>query len=129
MLGSVPAGLHSDEAAGYDAWSVVEHGVARWGYPDPAHFVSWGGSGQDAAYHYAAMPFIKALGLNLLSLRLPQALLATAALLAMYAVGRRMAGRRFALVAMFLLSISKSAPPDILCLRPIRLGSGEPNLA
>ena len=126
LLGSVPVGLNSDEAAvGYDAWSVVEHGVDRWGYPYPAHFVAWGGSGQNAAYHYAAMPFIKTLGLNLLALRLPQALLGTAALLAMYAVGRRMAGREFALVAMFLLAI---APWHIMASRWALDASILPNL-
>ena len=75
-LGDVPAGLHQDEAAmGYDAWALLEHGMDRHGYRWPVHFVTWG-SGQSALYAYLAMPFIKFLGLNVLAVRLPQALLA-----------------------------------------------------
>ena len=105
-LGEIPQGLNADEAsAGYDAWALLEHGIDRHGYRYPVHLVAWGG-GQNALYGYLAMPFIKLLGLNPLSFRLPQALLGVAALFVMYAVGRRLAGRGFALCALFVLAIS-----------------------
>ena len=105
-LGDVPLGLNQDEAAiGYEAWALLEHGMSRHGYPYPVHFVSWG-SGQNALYAYLAMPFIEFLGLTVLAVRLPQAILGVAALFAMYAVGRRLVDGRFALCALFVLAIS-----------------------
>ena len=105
-LGDIPAGLNQDEAsAGYDAWAILEHGIDRHGYRNPVHLVSWG-SGQNALYSYLSMPFIKLLGLTELSFRLARALLGVASLLVMYAVGRMLAGRVFALFALFALVIS-----------------------
>ena len=105
-LGDVPLGLDQDEAAiGYEAWALLEHGIDRHGYRYPVHFVSWG-SGMNALYAYLAMPFIEFLGLSVLALRLPQALLGVAALFAMYDVGRRLVDRHFALCALFVLAIS-----------------------
>ncbi len=105
-LGDIPAGLNLDEASsGYEAWAMLEHGIDRNGYRNPVHLVSWG-SGQNALYSYLSMPFIKLLGLTELSIRLAQALLGVASLLVMYAVGRMLAGRVFALFALFALVIS-----------------------
>ena len=105
-LGEVPGGVHQDEASvGYDAWALLEHGIDRHGYRYPVQFVAWG-SGQDALYGYLSMPFIKLLGLNLLSIRLLHAILGVAALFVMYAVGRRLVDGRFALCALFVLVIS-----------------------
>ena len=105
-LGDVPLGLNQDEASiGYEAWALLEHGMDRHGYRYPVHFVAWG-SGMNALYAYLAMPFIQFLGLNVLAVRLPQAVLGVAALFAMYDVGRRLVDRRFALCALFVLAIS-----------------------
>ena len=105
-LGDIPAGLNLDEASsGYEAWAMLEHGIDRNGYRNPVHLVSWG-SGQNALYSYLSMPFIKLLGLTELSFRLARALLGVASLFVMYAVGRMLAGRIFALFALFSLAIS-----------------------
>ena len=105
-LGDVPLGLNQDEASiGCEAWALLEHGVDRHGYRYPVHFIAWG-SGQNALYAYLAMPFIEFLGLNVVAVRLPQALLGVAALFVMYAVGRRLVDGRFALCALFVLAIS-----------------------
>ena len=105
-LGDVPFGLNQDEASiGYEIWALLEHGMSRHGYPYPVHFIAWG-SGQSVLYAYLAMPFIEFLGLNVVAVRLPQAILGVAALFAMYDVGRRLVDRRFALCALFVLAIS-----------------------
>ena len=105
-LGDIPLSLHQDEASiGYEAWALLEYGVSKHGYPWPVHFIAWG-SGQNALYAYLCMPFIKLLGLNSLAIRLPQALLGVAALFAIYAVGRQLVDRRFALCALFVLVVS-----------------------
>ena len=106
LLGDIPAGLHQDEAlSGYNAWAILEYGVDQHGYKNPVHLIGWG-SGLNALYGYFSMPFIKALGLNELSIRLAQALLGVMSLFVMYYVGRRLAGGRFALFALFALAIS-----------------------
>ena len=106
LLGDIPAGLHQDEAStGYNAYAVLEYGISRHGYRNPVHFIAWG-SGQDALYAYFSMPFIKAMGLNIVSIRLAQALLGVVSLFVMYAIGRRLADGRFALFALFVLTIS-----------------------
>ena len=61
-------------ATGYDAWSVVNYGVDRYGMSLPVHFVARG-SGQNALYAYLAMPFIKLFDLSLFSVRLPAVLI------------------------------------------------------
>ena len=105
-LGDLPAGLNQDEAStGYAAWAILEHGIDRHGYRNPVHLVSYGG-GQNALYSYLSMPFIKLLGLTELSIRLTQALLGVVSLFVMYAVARMLAGRKFALFALFALAIS-----------------------
>lgn len=105
-LGEVPQGLNQDEASlGYDHWALLEHGIDRHGHRYPVHHVSWG-SGQNALYGYLSMPFIKLLGLNVLSIRLAQAILGVASLFVMYAVGARLVDRGFALCALFVLAIS-----------------------
>ena len=101
LLDTIPYGLNQDEASvGYDAWAVAEYGIDRHGYRYPIHFVAWG-SGQSALYHYLAIPFIKVMGLSVLSFRLPMALLGVAILPALYDVGRSLGGRRCGLIVLF----------------------------
>lgn len=105
LLGAIPYGLNVDEASsGYDAWALSEYGIDRHGYRYPVHFVAWGG-GLNAAYAYLTIPFIELMGLNILSVRLPMALLGVAILPAMYDIGRSMGGRRCALVFLFAAAI------------------------
>ena len=105
-LGEIPEGLRQDETGpAYDVWAIMEYGIDRHGYKNPVHLVSLGG-GQNALYAYLSMPFIKTLGLNALSIRLVMALLGVMSLFVMYYVGRRLAGGRFALFALFALAIS-----------------------
>lgn len=106
LLGDIPAGLNQDEAAqGYNAWALLEYGIDQHGYHNPVQFVSWG-SGQSALYGYFSMPFLLAMGLNSVSIRLAQALLGVVSLFVMYAIGRRLVDGRFALFALFVLTIS-----------------------
>lgn len=68
-------GLTGDEAmAGYDVWSLIHYGVDGNLVKNPVYFIAWG-SGQSSLYNYICMPFIKYMGLNLFSLRLPMALI------------------------------------------------------
>jgi 4-amino-4-deoxy-L-arabinose transferase-like glycosyltransferase len=105
-LGSVPAGLNQDEASmGYDAYSLLHYGIDRNGMRNPVQMVAWG-SGQNALQAYVTMPFIAAFDLSVFSIRLVPALFGLCSLMIFYWLARKIAGRRLAIVALFLLAIS-----------------------
>ena len=88
-LGEIPRGLNQDEASiGYEAWSLLHHGIDRNGYPLPVHFLSWG-SGQNALYAYLSLPIIAAFDLNIFSTRLLMALAGVVSLFLFWRVAAR----------------------------------------
>jgi 4-amino-4-deoxy-L-arabinose transferase-like glycosyltransferase len=87
-----------------EAFSLFHFGVDRNGLAYPVHFISWG-SGQNALYAYLLLPFM-VLGLNPVTVRLPMLLTGILTLPLLYFAARPIAGRNFALIAMFLLAIS-----------------------
>ena len=105
-LGAVPFGLNQDEAsAGYEAFALLRSGIDRCGKSWPVLFISWG-SGQNVLMSYLAMPFIALLGLNEWTLRLPNAISGCLTLLVFWRLARRAGGRRFGLLALFLLAVN-----------------------
>lgn len=86
FLGDLPGkgALNQDEAyAGYNAWALLHYGVDDAGYHNPVYFVAWG-SGMNVLESYCMIPFIKVLGLNPLSIRLPAAVLGIITVVAFY---------------------------------------------
>src|SRR5438105_9814607 len=70
-LGTVPPHLTSDEAAvGYNAYSILKTGRDEYGTLLPINLKSFGDY-KPAFYTYLDIPFIAALGLNELAVRLP----------------------------------------------------------
>jgi 4-amino-4-deoxy-L-arabinose transferase-like glycosyltransferase len=66
----LPPGINQDEASGaYEAFALATNGTDRWGNKWPVYFPSWG-SGQNVLYSYLTIPFVKLLGLNILSARI-----------------------------------------------------------
>ncbi|MDR2530401.1 MAG: phospholipid carrier-dependent glycosyltransferase [Oscillospiraceae bacterium] len=97
-LESAPLGLNQDETStGYEAWAILNYGVDRNGFTLPVLLRSWG-SGQNALYSYVAMPFIGALGLSVVSTRLPAAILGSVAIALAYLLGKRTRDERFGLI-------------------------------
>ncbi len=77
MLSKFPAGLNADEAAlGYNAWSLIETGKDEHSVSWPLVFRSFDDY-KPPLYVYLALPFVKAMGLSVTSVRLPSALLGT----------------------------------------------------
>ncbi|MDD9859582.1 MAG: hypothetical protein OXU40_03955, partial [Nitrospira sp.] len=102
-LGEIPAGMFTDEASvGYEAWSLLHHGIDRNGYAWPVHFVAWG-SGQNVLYSYLSIPLIAVFDLTMFSIRLLMALTGTASLLLFWRVAAR-DQPAFALLALLLLT-------------------------
>jgi 4-amino-4-deoxy-L-arabinose transferase-like glycosyltransferase len=83
MLGSHPA-LNADEAAiGYNAYSLLETGKDEHGNPWPVHFQSFNDY-KPGGYFYLALPFVKTMGLNTWSVRIPGTLLGVLSVLVLY---------------------------------------------
>ncbi|HET9052313.1 MAG TPA: hypothetical protein VFO60_11475 [Candidatus Dormibacteraeota bacterium] len=73
-LGSVPPGLHYDEASvGYNAWTIAHHGVDEHGNVMPLYFEAFG-EFKNPVYIYLLAPFTWVLPLTPATIRLPAAL-------------------------------------------------------
>jgi 4-amino-4-deoxy-L-arabinose transferase-like glycosyltransferase len=73
-LGTIPSSLTPDEAAlGYNAYSILKTGKDEYGKFMPVIFKSFGDF-KPGLYVYATVPFVWALGLSEVSVRLPSAL-------------------------------------------------------
>lgn len=106
FLDLLPGGLNQDEAsAGYDAYAILKYGIDRNGIRYPVHLVAWG-SGQNALYSYLCMPFLLALGVNEISLRLPMALAGCISIFLLYRLLLRSFGARTALLGMLFLVVN-----------------------
>lgn len=105
-FGSLPSGLNPDEASiGVEAYYLYKFGIDRSGMSYPVHLISWG-SGQNALYAYMLIPFVALQGINAVSVRLPMMLSGILSLPLIFIAGERLLGRKFALIAMFLMAIS-----------------------
>jgi 4-amino-4-deoxy-L-arabinose transferase-like glycosyltransferase len=83
-LDKFPAGLNADEAAiGYNAYSLLETGKDEHGAAWPLVFRSFDDY-KPSLYFYLVLPFVKAFGLNVWSVRLPSAILGIASVYLIY---------------------------------------------
>ncbi len=106
-LASFPAGFTPDEASqGYSAYSLLKTGRDEWGVKLPLNPRSFGDF-KPPLYTYLTIPSIAFLGLNEFAVRLPNALLGSLAILAVYLLaGELFAGQFVPLFASLLLAIS-----------------------
>jgi 4-amino-4-deoxy-L-arabinose transferase-like glycosyltransferase len=79
-----PVGFNADEASfGYDAYSILHTGRDQWGNFMPLVFKSFGDF-KSPVYGYLTVPFVAIFGLNIFAVRLPNVIIGTLALLAVY---------------------------------------------
>src|SRR5271157_1415789 len=105
QFGRVPPGLNIVEASiGVDANDLYHYGVDRNGASYPVNFIAWG-QGSDALYGYMLLPFMP-FGLTPTTERLPALLTGILTLPLIFFIAKRILGRNFGLLAMFLLAIS-----------------------
>src|SRR3990167_9117761 len=84
FLDIAPPGFNADEAAlGYNAYSLIKTGKDEWGISFPLVFKSFSDY-KPGLYVYMAIPFIAALGLNELAVRLPSVLLGAFSIILIY---------------------------------------------
>jgi len=88
-LKDYPPGFTPDEASfGYDAYSILKTGKDQWGHPFPLVFESFGDF-KSPLYTYLAIPTVFIFGLNEFSVRLPNAILGTAAVYLVFLLTRK----------------------------------------
>lgn len=106
-LGSVPGGLHQDEAfVVLNAYDLYHEGRDSAGLYLPVYMSSWG-DGQSAMYSWilTVLLFLTGGRWNTYLCRLPQAIVAIFTLWAVYCLMKRMFDRTAGLWAMFLLAV------------------------
>ncbi len=97
--------MHKDEAyAAYEAWSILNYGMDSHGYHFPVYLSAWD-SGMNAMESYLMIPFIKLWGLNNVTARLPQVIVAIVSLPAFYLFVRRLINKKAAYISMAVLSV------------------------
>lgn len=102
---NLPNGLNCDEASsGYEAYSILNYGIDRNGNSIPVFLLSWG-SGQNALYTYMIIPFVKLLGLSILTTRLPMAILGCISLVIMYKLLIMIKDKQLALIGLAFFAI------------------------
>jgi 4-amino-4-deoxy-L-arabinose transferase-like glycosyltransferase len=84
QIGNFPVGFNADEASfGYDAYSILKTGKDQWGSSFPVVLKSFGDF-KSPVYSYLAIPFIGAFGLNIITTRVPNVIIGTLSVLALY---------------------------------------------
>lgn len=106
FIADFPNALNVDEAsAGYDAFSILNFGIDRNGNFLPVYLEAWG-SGQSAAYAYLTIPFVKILGLNILSIRLPMAILGCISIIVMYKILEKITDKKTTIIGLIFFVIN-----------------------
>lgn len=107
FLSTHPAGFTPDEASfGYDAYSILKTGKDQWGNALPLVFKSFGDD-KLPVYTYLTIPSVAIFGLNEFSVRLPNVIFATLAILIVYFLVKELfKDEKLALLSSLLLAIS-----------------------
>ncbi|MCL2859154.1 MAG: glycosyltransferase family 39 protein [Oscillospiraceae bacterium] len=104
-LGTVPYGLHVDEAGmAYDATSIVKYGVDRYLNHFPIYLINYGG-GQSAMYAYMAALFIKIFGFSVIIIRMPAVILRVLIFVCGYFIIKNENNKLKSLTFLFLLTV------------------------
>lgn len=85
-IDKLPIGLNCDEAsAAYDSYSILTTLRDRNNVFLPVYLLAWG-SGQSSLLTYIMIPFIKIFGLNIITTRLPMAIISSMSILVFYKI-------------------------------------------
>lgn len=101
----LPNSANVDEiSSGYEAYSILNYGIDRNGNFLPIFLQAWG-SGQNALLTYLIIPFIKILGLNILAVRLPMAIISSISVVLFYLILRKMTNKKIARIGLAFFAI------------------------
>ncbi|MDR3121662.1 MAG: glycosyltransferase family 39 protein, partial [Clostridiales bacterium] len=103
----IPPGLNQDEAmAAVDANALALYGTDHHGMPFPVYLTAWGSSQMNLLESLLMIPFIKVMGLSVLSARLPMLLVSLVSVFVLWDFSARVFGRRAALAVTFFAAIN-----------------------
>lgn len=105
-IDKLPIGLNCDEASsGYEAYSILNYGIDRNGNFLPVFLEAWG-SGQNALYSYLMIPFVKLFGLNIITTRLPMAIIGCISLVVWYMLLKKIReDNKFSIIGLLFIII------------------------
>ncbi|MDR3051253.1 MAG: glycosyltransferase family 39 protein [Oscillospiraceae bacterium] len=102
----LPQGLYHDEAmTAAQAISLLRNGTDMYGASWPLHLETWKYGQQSALLAYMQVPVFALFGVSRLTLRLPILVLSVIALPVLWHLARRVLGRGYALLALWMLAI------------------------
>ncbi len=107
MLGSVPGGMHQDEAfVAWNAFAMLREGMDSAGHHFPVYMADWG-DGHSALYVWLLVPLFALSGGNITPAlsRFPQAAVSFLTLWAVYCLMKRLLGTRAGLWGLALLAV------------------------
>lgn len=107
FLGSVPGGMHQDESfVAWNAYALLHEGIDSAGNVMPVYLADWG-DGHSAMYVWLLMPLLALNGGHITPFlsRLPQAVVSIFTLIAVWALIKRMFGRKAGLWSLFILAV------------------------
>lgn len=103
----LPLGYNQDGLmAAVEAYCLLEGGVDQLGTSWPTYFEAWGFAQMSTLYSWLMIPFVSLLGTTKLALRLPMLIMGLIMLPVVWDFARRMLGKGFALLALFVVAIS-----------------------
>lgn len=103
----LPRGYNQDGLmAAVESYCLLKGGVDQLGTSWPTYFEAWGFAQMSTLYSWLMIPFVYLLGTCKLALRLPMLLMGLAMLPVIWDFSRRMLGKGFALLALFVVAIS-----------------------
>ncbi len=107
-LGSVPGGSFQDEAfVAWNAYGLWTDGMDSAGNHFPVYMADWG-DGHSALYCWLLVPLyaiVGKAGINRFIIRLPQVIIGTLTLVAVYVLFKKMFGRKAGIWALFMLAV------------------------
>lgn len=101
-----PSPYWEEVALGYDAYSIANTGKDFHGTSYPVLAFPSYGDYKPSGYFYALVPFVKILGLNVLTVRLPSALAGIISVVLIYLIGKELFSEKTGMIASLLLAIS-----------------------
>lgn len=105
-VADLPQGLYQDSAmSAAEAISLLQSGADQYGNAWPVHFEAWGHGQSSVLLAYLTIPFIHLWGVSMLTLRLPILILSLLAMPVFFDLSRRIMGKHFALLALWMLAI------------------------
>ena len=103
----IPNGFGQDTVmSAVDAKALATYGTDRFGTFMPVHLQGWTYGQQSSLLAYMMVPFVKALGLNVLAMRLPQLIISIIGMIMIYVCIKSFLGKSAGLIAMAFTAIN-----------------------